>query len=797
MVRRHYIATGLTLVMGAVIWMSAYNLTHWRTCDCFRWEGGVAVLVAPASEKLIGTSMAPGRVSEINGIAMTSRTSFDWSLTQLAPGASNWYREAADPLNKRPFAAVTPRSPWTIAVILLVGMVFCGLGLFIWSKAEQNPVAGSFLRLNLATGVAILLDMHQNVYANSWVHGGYALTWMGSYVLIPAMFAGFTSRFSDAAGRLSITRAFWIYFPASLLVGGCAVAYLGAWQTRSTQWIDAYALVWRFGFGAAIVGYLSVAMFSLIRMGRRGVEAELRIRNRWLALTTAVGIAPYALLHRLPVIWGDDPKIPLATALLFLLIAPLGWGMAVASYRMLKIEWALSRAMTYTAAALLAVVIVFTTLVWATWNPFDDTLQYVPFVIVVGAILTVLSVITVYKGVGRIVDRVYFGDYFDFRREVQHLTTELSSHYHESGVREVLTQKLPALLHTAPAILLRLGARTDDPADLLPQVQSFLAGASDSEVLVPVPSHDELARSDIAYVLRLRHGAADRGCLLLKRKQVGAPFSARDLELIRSLSPVAGLALANVTLIENTIEQERRSMAAEFAGGIAHEINNALTPLRGQAQLLLRAITEDPDGASSKRIEHSTAIMIDMTGRIQRIADNLNRLAEPLRLSSARIRLEDVVRDALRILGETAGRTKRFSRTDPDAPYRLVEDYAPDAPAIVGDADQLCQAVVNLILNACDAMESGGHGILSLGTSYQRERNEVAVHVSDTGAGIPEQHRARVFEPYFTTKASGKGTGLGLGIVRLIAEAHGGTVSFFTEPGRGTTFQITLPVERA
>jgi signal transduction histidine kinase len=790
---RYSITAFIAAAAAMLLIIAAYNLFQWRTCDFVRWQHGAAMITDPTATAADSAHRAMVPIGKINGIPVLTRTEFVWAMTQLRPGTANTYATAADPTVKHSFAASIPRSPWTILVILFVGIVFCGLGLFIWTKAERNPVAGAFLRINLATGIAILLDDHPNIYTQPILHSAYALVWIFSYMLIPAMFVEFTWRFSQESGLLRRTRAWFIYVPISILAIVTAAAYLGAWQSADALWIRLHAGLWQYGFGIAVACYFSVGMFSLIRMGRPQVEPTLRRRNRWLILTTITGIAPYALFHRLPPIWGGEPKIPMTIALLFLLITPLGWGMATASFRMLKTDLSLSRAMTYTTASIIGIILVFTTVIWATWRAADASLRYVPFILILGSILTVLAIITVYKGVNKIVDRMYFGDYFDFRREVQRLATELSAHYSESSLRTVLTQKLPALLQTPSAILLRLSPRASTDEALWLHVSALVGAAADDDVLVPVPSHHELALHDAAYVLRLRHGGSEQGYLLLKRKQVGMPFSARDLELIRSLSPVAGIALANLTLIENTIAQERRLMAAEFAGGVAHEINNALSPLRGQAQLLLRATQSDPENAMTQRIEHSTQIIVDMTGKIQRIADNLTRLAEPLKLATTRIKLEDVIRDALRILGETAGRIKRFSSTDPDAPFRLIEDYDLRAPVLQGDADQLCQALMNLILNACDAMEQKGAGTLVVGTRHDSARHEIAAYVSDTGPGIPLEYRDRIFEPYFTTKAGGKGTGLGLSIVRLIAEAHGGTVQFSTDEERGTTFEIVLP----
>jgi signal transduction histidine kinase len=123
--------------------------------------------------------------------------------------------------------------------------------------------------------------------------------------------------------------------------------------------------------------------------------------------------------------------------------------------------------------------------------------------------------------------------------------------------------------------------------------------------------------------------------------------------------------------------------------------------------------------------------------------------------------------------------------------FEVNKEYV-EAPAIFGSRIQLSQVFINLLLNAAQAME--GEGVISL--KIMNKGTHVLVVVSDTGHGIPKEHYSRLFDPFFTTKAVGQGTGLGLYISYGIIQKHRGDLLFHSEVGRGTSFQVILPVQQ-
>jgi signal transduction histidine kinase len=308
-----------------------------------------------------------------------------------------------------------------------------------------------------------------------------------------------------------------------------------------------------------------------------------------------------------------------------------------------------------------------------------------------------------------------------------------------------------------------------------------------------LPPEDALASVGYEVIVPLAFADRVAGWLLLGRKSSNAPYSARDLRLLATLSSLAGTALANHELHQAILTQERRAVAADLAGGVAHEINNALSPLLGQAQLIQHSLQQSASPAGEK-IAHSAQMITDLCRRIQTIADNLNRLSQPVQPRRVPVDLNEVAEEAIQVLSETAGRIKRFCSDEAAAPFRLVRSFDAQLPAVSADPALLSQVFMNLILNAADAMEPQGRGCLTVGTRWAPQQNAVVGFVEDTGPGIPRHLQDRIFQPYFTTKPAGKGTGLGLAMVRSFVEAHGGTVRVRSAEGQGAAFEFVLPL---
>lgn len=222
-------------------------------------------------------------------------------------------------------------------------------------------------------------------------------------------------------------------------------------------------------------------------------------------------------------------------------------------------------------------------------------------------------------------------------------------------------------------------------------------------------------------------------------------------------------------------EAQRLEAIGRLAGGLAHDLNNILSAILGHASLLKDAF---PPGTE----EHREAATIELAGqRAAKLTHQLLGFARRGKHQNEPIDVDRTVREAIDLLTGTLRKNVR------------VEHKRSEAPAIVmGDATQLQQVLINLAINAQDAMPDGGD--LTFVTTIQKDRGadpRAHLTVSDTGSGISADVQGRIFEPFFTTKESG--TGMGLAMVYGIIQNHGGQIRVESERGRGTTFHIMLP----
>jgi PAS domain S-box-containing protein len=232
-----------------------------------------------------------------------------------------------------------------------------------------------------------------------------------------------------------------------------------------------------------------------------------------------------------------------------------------------------------------------------------------------------------------------------------------------------------------------------------------------------------------------------------------------------------------VKLEEQVLRQERLASLGLLAAGVAHEVNTPLTGISSYTQMLLEDLApEDPRREVLEKIETQSR-------RASNIANSLLNLVRPERSALEDLSLNETVSEVLRLF-EPQIRAR-------DLKLEIALD--PELPPVQGHKGKLQQVLLNLLMNARDAVEDGGRIVVATRSRDGR----ATLEVTDDGVGISEDDLPRIFDPFFTTKGRGKGTGLGLSISYGIVREHDGEMQVESVPGEMTRFRVELPVARA
>lgn len=244
-------------------------------------------------------------------------------------------------------------------------------------------------------------------------------------------------------------------------------------------------------------------------------------------------------------------------------------------------------------------------------------------------------------------------------------------------------------------------------------------------------------------------------------KEMGSVLLLRDLREIRDLQ-------------ERVRRSERLASLGRLAAGVAHEIRNPLSSIRGFAQFFQNRFK------GQEKEQEYASVMVREVDRLNRVITELLDFARPKEPHRELHSAVEILEQTLKVLESELAKKN----------IAVEKKLEASLPRIWVDRDQLSQALLNLLLNALESMEEAGKIRISMESAGAEV---LAISISDTGRGIPKEDLERVFEPFFSTKR--KGTGLGLAIVHQIVESHKGEIKVESRAGEGTTFRITLPIQ--
>lgn len=295
-------------------------------------------------------------------------------------------------------------------------------------------------------------------------------------------------------------------------------------------------------------------------------------------------------------------------------------------------------------------------------------------------------------------------------------------------------------------------------------------------------AHSWLSKLDARLVVPSFSGDRMLAFLVLGAKRSGDRYTTDDIAIFSGLANQGALGIENAMFFEELrnneaymIQSEKLASLGQLASGMAHEIHNPLTIISGEAQLYLERFK-----GQDEKVDEVLRSIIEECQRAADITRRILRFAKPAPSDLVPLDLKGTIEETLML----AGYQVRMEKVE-----RVVE-VPPGLPKIRGNQNQLQEVVLNLILNACQAMGEQGGKLIFRGASLNGSM--VQLQVADTGPGIPPNKLSKIFDPFFTTKATG--TGLGLFVSQRIVKSHGGTLEVESEEGRGACFTIRLPV---
>jgi PAS domain S-box-containing protein len=247
--------------------------------------------------------------------------------------------------------------------------------------------------------------------------------------------------------------------------------------------------------------------------------------------------------------------------------------------------------------------------------------------------------------------------------------------------------------------------------------------------------------------------------------------------LVRDVSERKRLDDQAKDIYQQLLQSEKMAALGQTISGVAHELNNPLATILSWAERL----SEQPIDDSAKR---GVSVILSEAERAARIVRNLLTFARKRQSTRSMIDVNTLVRETIVLRG--------YERMPTLA---VTTQLAANLPKVFADAHQIQQVLLNLMINAEQAMiDANGRGSLVIRTRHDTERDGAILEVADNGPGVPIESQTRIFDPFFTTKEVGKGTGLGLTVAYAIAQEHGGRIRVRPTPGGGATFSVELPL---
>jgi signal transduction histidine kinase len=255
-------------------------------------------------------------------------------------------------------------------------------------------------------------------------------------------------------------------------------------------------------------------------------------------------------------------------------------------------------------------------------------------------------------------------------------------------------------------------------------------------------------------------------------------YTPDQLRLLTAIGLLTGMAIENTRLYQENVQKERLAATGETVASLSHSIKNILQGISGGAEVVEIGLKK----GDLENVRTGWRMLQRNLDKVQGLTLNMLAYSKPRKPTLELTHLPHVLNECLELVKTSAE----------DKEVVLLSDFDESVPPIAVDADGLHQAVLNLLVNAIDAVPAKT-GVVTLSTQFDPTAQQALIEIQDNGVGISREDQKKIFAPFFSTKGQ-RGTGLGLAVTQKIVEEHGGSIKLKSEVGQGTTFTIHLPV---
>ncbi len=751
-----------------------------------RFHDGVLHVFAVARGDLFDRAgVRPGdRVETVDGVALTQALSFADLYRTVRPGDEVRLRVRRDgEVLQLTAAASANLTPARLAVALLPVAVLLVLGIGVAAVRPRHPA--SFWLLAYCASSAVNNVSQLTMVAGSGpleriMTAAYTLFSVQSPAILLTLFLVFPFR-----GAVQRRISWWL--PAGFgIQTALGLAYWLPTVAPATAELLSEPAVHRavfHAFGVNVMACYALAAVSLASAARSAPAARTRAQARLLFFGLALLTVLQLGLHELPLRLTDRTLLSAQAYALLDLLLPAFVAAAVLLHRLFDIDLLVRHGLVYGSASVL-VAGVFVAAV-AAFGWLAEAVFGRPGTVAAAASAATAALLfqPLHRRSQEWVDRVLYRRRYSFRRMLSGVAEQLSAVLDLDAVAMLLRGRIDealapewvevAVLRRPPGALDAVGGdgshrrlcsgeeaeavvaalgRSREPFRPGPMAPGPLVGA---ELVVPLARGDEVL-----------------GMVAVGRRRSDRPYLREDVEFLATLGRLAAAVLDNARLLEERAARERLAMVGSATSAIAHELKNPLAAIKSTAAILRRRLDGDPRG------QELTRVVEEEIDRLQKSVLEVLTFVRPRTASRTPVAVDELVGQLASVVGDDLARAGVAVRLE-------VDD---DLPPVWTDPERLRQAVLNLLLNARDAMQRGGEVRVRLA----RWRDGVEVEVADEGPGMTAEALERGFEPFFTTKRLG--TGLGLANVRRFADEHGGEAAARNLSPRGAAVTLRLPV---